>query len=75
MEVMRYLQNTKSKFFQKQYAMYTKEGYVFPAVPEGFEVVDTKEAREWDRDAMSRREENMSAYYDKNTTSKLLEEK
>jgi hypothetical protein len=68
METMRYLQNTKSKFFQKQYAMYTAEGYVFPAVPEGFEVVDTEEARQWDRDAITRREENMAAYYEKNTT-------
>jgi len=68
METMRYLQNTKSKFFQKQYAMYTAEGYVFPAIPEGFEVVNTQAARDWDRDGITRREENMAKYYQNNTT-------
>lgn len=68
MKTERYLQDTKSKFFQKQYAMYTKEGYVFPAVPEGFEVVDTQEAREWDRASRVRLEENMAQYYQKHGT-------
>jgi len=68
METMRYLQHIENKHFQKQYAMYTKVGYIFPAIPEGFEVVYTQEAREWDRECIRRSNENAAEYYKKNTT-------
>jgi hypothetical protein len=68
MKSERYLQHIKRKYFQKQYAMYTKVGYIFPAIPEGFEVVDTEEAREWERESIKRMNENAIAYYKKNTT-------
>lgn len=68
MEVMRYLLNIKSKFFQKQYAMYTKAGYTFPAIPEGFEVVDTQEAREWHQTLLQESRDSAANYYSKNTT-------
>jgi len=69
MKTERYLQHTETNHFQKQYAMYTNEdGYKFPAIPEGFEEVDTEEAREWERESIKRSNENAIAYYKKNTT-------
>ena len=68
MKTERYLQHIENKHFQKQYAMFTDDGYVFPAIPEGFEVVDTQEARDWERESIKRMNENAIAYYEKNTT-------
>lgn len=68
MKTERYLQHIERKYFQKQHAMYTDNGYVFPALPKGFEEVDTQEARDWEQECIRRNAQNMADYYEKNGT-------
>ena len=65
---LRYLQHVEKKTFEIDYALYTPEGYVYNDIPEGFEVVDTQESREWHQKLLQGSRDSAAEYYSKNTT-------
>jgi len=67
MNNFRYLQNNDQ--FEIQYAMFMNGEYVFPKVPEGYIVVDSKEAKEWHQYRIDNMYNFEAAYYAKNNTN------